>query len=65
MSMEITNNYSNYATSSTNTTKNASSTKDSNVTTSTVEFKTSTLGVTQTAQIKTGFSTVNDYSQYL
>ncbi|MBD5543885.1 MAG: hypothetical protein HDR01_06530 [Lachnospiraceae bacterium] len=34
MAMEITNNYSNYATSSTNTTKNAGSTKESNVTTS-------------------------------
>lgn len=64
MSMEITNNYSNYATSSTNTTKNAGSTKESNVTTSTVELKTST-GGTKTEQIKTGYSNVNDYSQYL
>lgn len=31
MAMGITNNYSNYATSSTNTTKNVGSTKDSNV----------------------------------
>ena len=62
--MEITNNYSNYATSSTNTTKNAGSTKDSNVTTSTVELKTST-GGTKTEQIKTGYSNVNDYSKYL
>ncbi len=65
MSMEITNNYSNYATSSTNTTKNVGSTKDSNVTTSTVEMKTSTPGVTRTEQIKTGYSNVNDYSKYL
>ena len=65
MSMEITNNYSNYATSSTNATKNAGSTKESNVTTSTVEMKTSTPGVTRTEQIKTGYSNVNDYSKYL
>lgn len=52
-------------TSSTNTTKNTGSTKDSNVTTSTVEMKTSTSGVTRTDQIKTGYSNVNDYSQYL
>lgn len=64
MAMEITNNYSNYATSSTNTTKNVSSAKDSNVTTSTVELKTST-GGTKTEQIKTGYSNVNDYSKYL
>ena len=64
MSMEITNNYSNYATSGTNATKNAGSTKESNVTTSTVELKTST-GETKTEQIKTGYSNVNDYSQYL
>lgn len=64
MSMEITNNYNNYATSSTNTTKNAGSIKESNVTTSTVELKTST-GETKTEQIKTGYSNVNDYSQYL
>ena len=65
MSMEITNNYSNYSTSSTNATKNAGSTKESNVTTSTVEMKTSTPGVTRTEQIKTGYSNVNDYSKYL
>ena len=64
MSMEITNNYSNYATSGTNATKNAGSTKESNVTTSTVELKTST-GGTKTEQIKTGYSNVNDYSKYL
>ena len=64
MSMEITNNYNNYATSSTNTTKNADSTKESNVTTSTVELKTST-GGTKTEQIRTGYSNVNDYSKYL
>ena len=64
MAMEITNNYSSYATSSTNTTKNVGSAKDSNVTTSTVELKTST-GGTKTEQIKTGYSNVNDYSKYL
>ena len=65
--MEITNNYSSYATqkNSTNTAKNAGSAKDSNVTTSTVEMKTSTPGVTRTEQIKTGYSNVNDYSKYL
>ena len=64
MAMEITNNYSNYATSSTNSAKNSGSTKESNVTTSTVELKTST-GGTKTEQIKTGYSNVNDYSKYL
>ncbi|MEZ3491523.1 MAG: hypothetical protein K1W38_04265 [Lachnospiraceae bacterium] len=64
MSMEITNNYSNYATSSTNATKNTGSIKESNVTTNMVELKTST-GGTKTEQIKTGYSNVNDYSQYL
>ena len=70
MSMEIANNYSNYAVSNTNTTqkadsaKNSGSTKESNVTTSTVELKTST-GGTRTEQIKTGYSNVNDYSKYL
>ncbi len=64
MSMEITNNYSNYAANNTNTTKGAGSTKESNVTTSTVELKTST-GGTKTEQIKTGYSNVNDYSKYL
>ena len=62
MSMEITNSYNNYATSNT---KNSGSRKDSNVTTSTVEMKTSTPGVTRTEQIKTGYSNVNDYSKYL
>ena len=62
MSMEITNSYNNYATSNT---KNSKSKKDSNVTTSTVEMKTSTHGVTRTEQIKTGYSNVNDYSKYL
>ena len=62
MSMEITNSYNNYATSNT---KNSGSKKDSNVTTSTVEMKTSTPGVTRTEQIKTGYSNVNDYSKYL
>ena len=37
----------------------------SNVTTSTVELKTSRPGVTKTEQIKTGYSNVNDYSKYL
>ena len=58
MSMEISNNYSNYAKSDTSTAK------ESNVTTSTVELKTST-GGTKTEQIKTGYSNVNDYSKYL
>lgn len=58
MSMEISNNYSNYAKSGTSTTK------EGNVTTSTVELKTST-GGTKTEQIKTGYSNVNDYSKYL
>lgn len=68
MSMEITNSYSNYAASNTKKadgTKNSGSKKDSSVTTSTVEMKTSTPGVTRTEQIKTGFSSVNDYSNYL
>ena len=39
--------------------------KEGNVTTSTVELKTSKLGVTKTEQIKTGYSNVNDYSKYL
>ena len=38
---------------------------NSNVTTSTVELKTSCPGVTKTEQIKTGYSNVNDYSKYL
>lgn len=60
-----------YATSYTKTVKKAdcekdsASTKESNVTTSTVELKTSTAGVTKTEQIKTGYSNVNDYSKYL
>ena len=58
MSMEISNNYSNYAKSDTSTAK------EGNVTTSTVELKTST-GGTKTEQIKTGYSNVNDYSKYL
>ncbi|MCM1499394.1 MAG: hypothetical protein NC124_13085 [Clostridium sp.] len=68
MSMEIANNY---ATGYANTTKKAESTKnsrnskESQVTTSTVEMKTSTPGVTRTEQIKTGFSDVNEYSKYL
>lgn len=59
MSMEISNNYSNYE-------KNGTSiAKERNVTTSTVELKTSKPGVTKTEQIKTGYSNVNDYSKYL
>ena len=58
MSMEISNNYSNYAKSGTSTAK------EGNVTTSTVELKTPT-GGTKTEQIKTGYSNVNDYSKYL
>lgn len=58
MSMEISNNYSNYTKSGTSTAK------ESNVTTSTAELKTST-GGTKTEQIKTGYSNVNDYSKYL
>ena len=58
MSMEITNNYSDYGKGYTNTAK------ESNVTTSTVELKTSTGGI-KTEQIKTGYSNVNDYSKYL
>ena len=58
MSMEISNNYSNYTKSGTSTAK------ESNVTTSTVELKTPT-GGTKTEQIKTGYSNVNDYSKYL
>lgn len=60
-----------YDTSYTKTVKKAdceqdsTSTKESNVTTSTVELKTSTAGVTKTEQIKTGYSNVNDYSKYL
>ncbi len=59
MSMEITNNYSDYGKGYTNTAK------EGNVTTSTVELKTSKSGVTKTEQIKTGYSNVNDYSKYL
>lgn len=38
---------------------------NSGYTTSTVELKTSTSGVTKTEQIKTGYSNVNDYVKYL
>ena len=55
------NTYADY----TNSAKQADSTKESNVKTSTVELKTSTPGVTRTEQIKTGYSNVNDYSKYL
>ena len=58
MSMEITNNYSDYGKGYTNTAK------EGNVTTSTVELKTST-GGTKMEQIKIGYSNVNDYSKYL
>ena len=69
MAITGVNNY--YAANYKNTAKKADSgtdstnTKDSNVTTSTVELKTSTPGVTKTEQIKTGYSNVNDYSKYL
>lgn len=53
---DYTNTYAGY----TNTAKKP----ESNVTTSTVELKTST-GGTKTEQIKTGYSNVNDYSKYL
>lgn len=43
--------------------KDSTNTKDGNVTTSTVELKTSRPGVTKTEQIKTGYSNVNDYSK--
>lgn len=58
MSMELTYNYSDYGKGYTSTTK------ESNVTTSTVELKTPT-GGTKTEQIKTGYSNVNDYTKYL
>lgn len=45
--------------------KDSTNTKDGNVTTSTVELKTSRPGVTKTEQIKTRYSNVNDYSKYL
>jgi len=69
--MAINTNYGSYAANYTNTTKksdetkNNKSAKESGVTTSTVELKTSTPGVTKTEQIKTGFANVNDYSKYL
>lgn len=72
MSMQINNNYSgctNTAYGGKKTAENnaaeSDSAKESNITTSTVELKTSTPGVTKTEQIKTGFKTVNDYSKYL
>ena len=67
MSMEIRNTYAaGYAGAAkkADSAKVGGSTKDGNVTTSTVKLKTST-GVTKTEQIKTGFSTVNEYSGYL
>ena len=45
--------------------KDSANTKESGVTTSTVDLKTSKHGVTKTEQIKTGYSNVNDYSKYL
>ncbi len=65
MAMEIMNNYNNYVKDYTNTARKSNSAKESNVTTSTVELKTSMPGVTKTEQIKTGFGNVNDYSKYL
>ena len=58
---DYTNTYADYI----NSAKQAGSTKESNVKTSTVKLKTSTPGVTRTEQIKTGYSNVNDYSKYL
>ncbi len=58
MSMEITNNYSDYGRAT------QILQKEGNVTTSTVELKTST-GEQKQEQIKTGYSNVNDYSKYL
>ena len=58
---DYTNTYAGY----TNTAKQAGSTKESSVKTSTVVLKTSTPGVTKTEQIKTGYSNINDYSKYL
>ena len=54
---DYTNTYAGYT--------NSANKAESNVTTSTVEMKTSTPGVTRTEQIKTGYSNVNDYSKYL
>ena len=54
---DYTNTYAGYA--------NSAKKAENNVTTSTVELKTSTPGVTRTDQIKTGYSNVNDYSKYL
>lgn len=65
MSIKLTDNYSNYVTNNTNTTKNAGGTKESDVVTSVVELKTSTPGVTKKEEIKTGYKNVNDYSKYL
>lgn len=45
--------------------KDSTNTKDGNVTTSTVELKTSRPGVTKTEQIKTGYSNVNDLFKIL
>ncbi len=69
--MSINTNYGSYAANYTNTikksdeAKNNKRAKESGVTTSTVELKTSTPGVTKTEQIKTGFTNINDYSKYL
>ena len=54
---DYTNTYAGYT--------NSAKKVESNVTTSTVELKTSTPGVTRTEQIKTGYNNVNDYSKYL
>ena len=67
MAMEITNNYGAYENTYATQKKTVEKTegKESGVTTSTVELKTSTPGKTRTEQIKTGYSNVNDYSKYL
>ena len=67
MPMEITNSYSAYENTYAAQKKAVEKAegKESRVTTSTVELKTSTPGKTRTEQIKTGYSNVNDYSKYL
>ncbi len=67
MAIEITNNYGAYENTYATQKKTVEKTegKESGVTTSTVELKTSTPGKTRTEQIKTGYSNVNDYSKYL
>lgn len=56
-------NYTSYAAASYK--NDSAKTEDSSVTTTIVELKTSTPGVTRTEQIKTGYRKVEDYSKYL